>query len=87
MFLVIFISPKLITVPFQASVLRWPSFHVRFSTCMSFTFFCNFLLTFYLQTFLIFTFDCETDVLQLNEKLNPPAELGRLEEDVSGMRK
>ena len=42
--------PKLITIPFQASVLRWPSFHARFSTCMGFTFLCNFLLTFYLQT-------------------------------------
>ena len=43
--------PKLITIPFQASVLRWPSFHARFSTSMGFTFFCNFLLTFYLQTY------------------------------------
>ena len=37
-------------VLFQASVLRWPSFYARFSTCMGFTFLCNFLLTFYLQT-------------------------------------
>ena len=61
--------PKLITIPFQASVLRWPSFHARFSTCMDFTFFCNFLLTFYLQTFLNFLYSLDSKYKILRQRI------------------